>query len=483
MNNSKKSKTALIAVCLCGLLALAVIIPDFFSYDIGYKNAQLEQSITDKPIAENLLETEFTLPVLYIKCRDLATLTDNSIRPRPDISADIYVLDRSTNKLTDTPTHVYKDVSLTLRGSSSAANRKKKSFNLEFSNPDGTSLNMPFLSFDAESDFILYAPYIDRSLIRNYLGYELQRLAQDWGPQSQFVEVFMDVGNSDLSFYDYSGVYMVTEKFKKGVNRINIQDFKIADNPERQFEDGGGYIYKLDWYNPRQDNVKRLEKNKFDNEYSIVYPKLKNITDEETQVIFNEIELYEEALYNGTDEELAKYFDLEQIARNMLISEFLKNHEAYSASTFFYRDVGGKIKVVQWDYDLGTGNMNPYTEEPTPENFWVLNYWPYPYDFLKHEKFQQIMLEQWEILRRDILSEENIVKMLDELEVLLDGASQRNDLMFSAAFQPPYFAIYDSGVQSSQEERRWVKEFLVERGRWLDEHINEITNLDRSMYE
>lgn len=483
MKNNTKSKLALVAICLCGLLALSVVVPDFLNYDIGYKNAQLEQTITDKPIADNLLDIEFTLPVLYIQCENFATLTDNSIRPRPEVSADIYVLDRATNKLTDRPTHVYKDITLTLRGSSSATYQPKKSFNLEFSNPDGTSLNMPFLSLDAESDFVLYAPYIDRSLIRNYLGYELQRQALDWAPQSQFVEVFADVGNKNLSFYDYQGVYMVTEKFKKGKNRINIQDFTIASNPDRQFEEGGGYIYKLDWYSKKQDNVVRLEPNKFGNEYSIVYPKPKNITSEATQVIFDEIELYEEALYNGTDEELARYFDLEQIARNMLISEFLKNHEAYSASTFFYRDVGGKIKVVQWDYDLGTGNMRPYTTEPTPENFWVLNYWPYPFDFLKHENFQQIMLEQWEILRRDILSEENIVKMLDDLELLLGEASERNDLMFSSAFRPPYFAIYDSGVQSSKDERRWVKQFLVERGRWLDEHIHEITNLDRSMYE
>ena len=483
MKSNKKHSLAILAGCLCGLLVMAAAIPDFFSYDIGYKNAQLEKSITEKPIAENLLETQFNLPVLYIRCDDVETLMDNSIRPRPAIRSDIYVLDRAVNRLTDTPTHVYKDVSLTLRGSSSAANRQKKSFNLEFSNPDGSSLNMPFLSLDSESDFVLYAPYIDRSLIRNYLGYELQRLALDWAPQSQFVEVFMDVGNPNLSFYDYSGVYMVTEKFKKGVNRINIHDFKIAENPDRQWEDGGGYIYKLDWYNPKQDNVKRLEKNKFGNEYSIVYPKLKNITDQQTDIIFKEIEMAEEALYNGTDEELARYFDLEQFARNMLISEFLKNHEAFSASTFFYRDIGGKIKVVQWDYDLGTGNMHPYTDAPTPENFWVLDYWPYPYDFLKHENFQQIMLEQWRLLRSDILSEENIVKMMDDLEVLLADAAQRNDLIYANAFKNPMFAIYDSGVQSSQEERRWVKQFLIERGRWLDEHINEITHLDRSMYE
>lgn len=483
MKTYSNAKTVIIVLCLCGLLCCAIFIPDFFNYDIGYKNAQLEQKITDSRIEESLANTEFNLPIVYIKCSDIGSLTDSSLVPRPEITADIYVLDRDINKLTDIPTHIYKNITLTLRGNSSAIHQQKKSFNLEFSNPDGSSLNMPFLDFEAESDFVLLAPYIDRSLIRNYLGYELQRLAQDWGPESQFVEVFLDTPGTELGFSDYVGVYMVTEKFKKGVNRINIHNFTAADNPENQFEQGGGYIYKLDWYDETLDNVTRLEKNKFGNEYSIVYPKPADITDEQIQLIYNDIELFEEALYNGSDEDLEKYFDLELLARNMLISEFLKNHEAYSASTFFYRDIGGKVKVVQWDYDLGTGNMNPYTDRPTPENFWVLNYWPYPYDFLKHENFQQIMLEQWSILRQGILSDENIVKMLDELEKELYDAGLRNDAAYPDAFSSNMFAIYDSGVQSSREERKWIKEFLIERGHWLDEHIDEIKNLDRSMYE
>lgn len=478
-----KKKGVLLLVCLILLSASAILIPNFLNYDIGYKNAQLEMSITDQPISEDLLNTNFSLPVIYIKCDDIATITDHTINHRPEVKADIYVFNRASNQIDDIPSHVYKDVTLSLRGVSSAKHRQKKSFNLEFSNSDGSSLNMPFLDFKAESDFVLYAPYIDRSLIRNYLGYELQRLALDWAPESQFVEVFIDSPGTDLSYKDYVGVYMVTEKLKKGTNRINIRDFKMTDNSDWYFEDSGGYIYKLDWYSPEHDNVKRLEKNKFGNEYSVVYPKLKNITEEQAVFIQKEIEMAEEALYNGTDEELAKYFDLEQIARNMLVSEFLKNHEAYSASTFFYRDVGGKIKVVQWDYDLGTGNMNPYTDEPTPENFWVLNYWPYPYAFLQHQNFQHIMLEQWNILRQDILSEENIVNMLDDLELSLCDAGVRNDLTYPDAFTSKMFAIYDSGVKSSREERQYVKEFLIERGKWLDEHISEITNIDRSMYE
>ena len=179
--------------------------------------------------------------------------------------------------------------------------------------------------------------------------------------------------------------------------------------------------------------------------------------------------------FNGTDEELAKYFDIEEIARNMLVSEFLKCHEAYSASTFFYRKPGGKIKVVQWDFDLGTGNISSVLyQEPSREDFWVLSHWPMPQAFLKHKNFQQIMIQQWEILRRNELSEENIIKMLDELEILLADAGKRNDMIFPDAFYAPQFAIWENNLESSQEERRFVKEFLIERGRWLDEHIYDL---------
>ncbi len=477
MKNDNKLKYTLIAVCAVVFAVMAMVIPDFFGYDIGYKNEQLAQTVTDQPIAEDVLATEFNLPVLYIKCDTTAELFDVTLVPRAEVKADIYVLNRESNRITDRPVHVYKDVTLTLRGNSSALYQEKKSFNLEFSDAEGNSLDLPFLNMEPESDFVLYAPYLDRSLIRNYLGYTLQAQVQDWAPDCAFVEVFIDTPGTDLSFKDYVGVYMVTEKFKKGVNRINTGNFTIADNPAYQFEQGGGYIYKMDWYDSELDNVTRLEKNKHGNEYSVVYPKPQNMTEEAEQVIFDEIELYEDALYNGTDEELAKYFDLEQIARNMLVSEFLKCHEAYSASTFFYREVGGKIKVVQWDFDLGTGNIRTEADmAPSRDKFWVLGYWPMPQVFLQHKNFQQIIIEQWESLRRGVLSEENIINMLDELEVLLDGAWQRNDTAYPNAFNSGQFAIWDWGMKSSQEERQFVKDYLIERGRWLDEHIYELAD-------
>lgn len=475
MKNDNKQKFGLIAACIVAFAVMAFAVPDFLNYDIGYKNAQIAQSVTDQPISEDLKETEFTLPVLYIKCSDIKTLMDKKLDNRPQVSADIYVLDRNVNRITDIPTHVYKNTMMSLRGNSTALYQPKKSFNVDFVKEDGTSLNLPFLGMPAESDFVLYAPYLDRSLIRNYMGYTLQGMVQEWAPECVFVELFLDKPDTDLSFKDYQGVYMATENFKRGVNRINVGNFTVADNPERQFEEGGGYIYNLDWYNPLRDNVTRLDENKHGNTYNLVYPKPQAMTDEYERIVFNEIELYEDALYNGTDEELAKYFDIEEIARNMLVSEFLKCHEAYSASTFFYHKPGGKIKVVQWDFDLGTGNISSVLyQEPSREDFWVLSHWPMPQAFLKHKNFQQIMIQQWEILRRNELSEENIIKMLDELEILLADAGKRNDMIFPDAFYAPQFAIWENNLESSQEERRFVKEFLIERGRWLDEHIYDL---------
>src|SRR5918997_6086917 len=47
----------------------------------------------------------------------------------------------------------------------------KKSYALEIREPDGTNRDAPLLGLPADDDWILYAAYNDRTLIRNVLAY------------------------------------------------------------------------------------------------------------------------------------------------------------------------------------------------------------------------------------------------------------------------------------------------------------------------
>lgn len=482
MANYKK-RLALLAACLAIAVGLCIAVPNFLGYDLAYKNEKMDVHVPAETVTEDVAETNFTLPVIYIYSYDLSKLLprwnwspDGPAMPLREWSTvDLYVFERDVNNLNDIPSHVYSSASMKLRGRTSSYAQAKKPFSLKFSDEDGNANNFTFLSLKADSDFVFHAPYIDRSLARNYVAYNLEKQVLDWAPDCRYAEVFIDTPDTELSMGDYVGVYLVVEKIKQGKNRLALGKFTVADNPDKQFEKGGNYIFKRDAYEEGYDSAIRLPENRYGNTYSLVYPKADDVTDEDVRVISDEISKYETALYNGTDKEFAKYYDIEQIARCVLVDEFVKNFEGFTSSFYYYRAKGDKIKAVQWDFDLGTGNVDYAEDLSNAHGFFTLECDPIK-PYLRHDNFKQELIRQYKLLRSEggALSEENIIAMFDDIENQLDGAWQRNDRAYSEIFGGYVFGNAENDLKNSYEERQYILQFLIERGRWLDEHIDEI---------
>lgn len=491
MKKQNKKLVSILAFCILGIAVLFLAVPSLLDFNIGYKNKNIDIRLPTQEISQDILDIEYTLPVVYLYSYEPSKLIaswvppwanspDSELMPkREESKVDVYVFNRRSNVVSDIPTNVYLGTSMKLRGRTSSYVQEKRPFSMEFQDKEGNPVDWPFLDLKAESDFVFGAPYIDRSIIRNYVAYKLQKKVLDWAPDCQFAEVFIDSPNSTLNSGDYVGVYLITEKIKKGKNRLSVGDFKVAKKPEDQFSKGGGYIFKRDAYEIGYDTAIRLPENAFGNSYSLASPKAGKCTEEEVQVIFDEIEKYEEALYNGTDTEFSKYYDIEQFARCMLVDELLKNSEGFSSSTYFYRAKGEKLKVVQWDFDIGTGNVDYDKNLGNAGNFQILNL-PHVKPFLNHENFKKELVYQWETLRgkNGALSEENIIALLDDAEQQLDGAWQRNEDAFPRLYgdinSPLIFGNAPNDLKNSQEERAYIKQFLIERGRWIDEHLDDI---------
>lgn len=106
------------------------------------------------------------------------------------------------NHLTDTP--VFDGyMGIEVRGASSQM-FPKKNFGMETRDSVGGKLEVPLLGLPKEEDWILYAPYTDKSFIRDALTYKLGNDEGRYAPRTKFVELFI---NSD-----YQGVYCVEEK-------------------------------------------------------------------------------------------------------------------------------------------------------------------------------------------------------------------------------------------------------------------------------
>ncbi|MBL4654637.1 MAG: CotH kinase family protein, partial [Bacteroidia bacterium] len=147
--------------------------------------------------------TSSNLPLVIINTNGQTILDD------PRIVADMGIIYNgigNRNNLTDTSNNYDGQISIELRGSSSLG-FPKTSFSLETQDSSGNNLNVSLLGLPKENDWVLYAPYSDKSLIRNVLTYKLGNDLDWYAPRTVLCELILNG--------QYWGVYVLTEKIKR----------------------------------------------------------------------------------------------------------------------------------------------------------------------------------------------------------------------------------------------------------------------------
>jgi hypothetical protein len=129
------------------------------------------------------------------------------------------------------------DIGIELHGSSSLYD-PKHSYRIETADAKGEDLDVAFLDFPVDSDWVLVANYEDPSELRNALAYALARAVREplgrWECGRKWAELYVNDR--------YKGLYLVTERVKRGEDRIDI------DSPDATAKGdvSGGYIVKID---------------------------------------------------------------------------------------------------------------------------------------------------------------------------------------------------------------------------------------------
>ena len=188
-----------------------------------------------------------------------------------------------------------------------------------------------------------------------------------------------------------------------------------------------------------------------------------------------ELQFFEDILYEGSDQELEKYFDTDSFVNFLLLNEFLKNMEGFSSSTFFYREEGGKLKAgPPWDFDIAMGNSDYLGDLSNADGFFVLT-GEYAAPYLEHPAFVRKLKDRWKELRGEggAFSEENIDTLIDSLNQFLEEPARRNDAAYLELWSETIFGNAEGYViENSEEDRKMIREFLRRRGSWLDENID-----------
>lgn len=365
----------------------------------------------------------------------------------------------------------------------------KKAYGFETWDAANEDLDASLLDFPEEEDWILYAPYSDKSLFRNMLIYDLSRDIQRYASRTQFVEVEINGVPK--------GVYVFMEKLKRDSNRIDINNLKEDENSGEDLT--GGYILKIDktagsnlgeGYNELNSFVSAYPPNlaNLDQEIYFLYeePDAEDITPEQKAYISNYVAEFEDALAgeNFTDPVTgySAYIDVDSFIDFFILNELSNNVDGYRLSTFMHKDKNGKLSMGPiWDFNLAFGNANYCSggetnvwaykfNERCPDDFWLLPFW---WERLMEDPAYVSRLKtRWEELRGGALSNGAIEGKIEGYLTTLNasGAVETNFTLWPVLgtyVWPNNFvgAIYE---QETDYLRTWVENRLT----WLDAEIS-----------
>jgi hypothetical protein len=174
------------------------------------------------------------LPILVIDTRGEA------IPDEPKIPATLRVIDNEdgfANRPILTGDSFSTPVALERRGFSTQL-FPKASWGMEIRDEVGEDADAELLGMPSEEDWVLYGPWMDRSLIRNAFGYELWGALGWYAPRTRFCEVYLHDDPSAPLHASYEGVYVLTEKVKRDKNRIDIAKLGLEDNADPEIAGG-----------------------------------------------------------------------------------------------------------------------------------------------------------------------------------------------------------------------------------------------------
>ena len=373
--------------------------------------------------------------------------------------------------------HLQSRMETNYRGNSSLTFPKKQ-FAVRLVDDEEENRNEPILGLPSENNWIMHAPWDDRTLMRNAIAYQISRDMGRYAPRTRFVELFLHDGFGPVTEDHYHGVYMLVERIKWDDNRVDIE--KLRPHHDSEPEISGGYIINFEY--GREWHISSPHRN---TQFALVRPQDWDITHQQRNWIQNYLGDLESALFGAQfqDPELGyeAYLEPESFIDHHLITETFKEMDGYRASTFMYKDRGGRmIMGPVWDYNLSLGNYTTtqgwnghdptgwyYTHVPYE---WYLNGW---YNRLFEDPdFTDRYHERWWELRNGAFATENFLNIIDYYVEKLDEAKERNFERWPILGEDVWEWSHE-GFDTYEEEIEYMTNWITERLQWIDGQMNE----------
>lgn len=232
--------------------------------------------------------------------------------------------------------------------------------------------------------WVLLANWMDRTLLRNDVSFEMARRVMDWAPRGKFVELYLNG--------KHQGNYYLCEHIKVDKNRVNVDELDEDSDFSDQSVVTGGYILEYDTYGPND-------------EINYFYTSQKNypvtIKEPDEEVITSWTHpgfLYISGYINNLEKALVEQQSWETITSLMdvnsyidwwLVHEIAYNREPlHPKSSYMFKKRNGKLFAGPvWDFDWGSYRPG-HTEIALKNTLYYKELWRY-------DEFKQAVKERW----------------------------------------------------------------------------------------
>ena len=388
------------------------------------------------------------LPLLILDTRG-QIIPGAAGRTEQELQCDLHIIDNPSglNSSRDLPTQS-TPIAIAVRGNSSRIFPKKQ-YSIRTVDSSGLTADVPLLGMPAESSWVLNGSYIDHSLIRNYMLYNISGEIMAYAPRVRLCEVLCTDGQGRQ---EYLGVYCLIEKNKVCENRLFLNPYDPAYIQTPFLLQTNTHIDAQEIFHLKPDNLRVLRT-------ELIYPDPEDITGASLEYIRSTILTFEKMLYDasitGDWSRINDAVDLNTFVDYYIINEFCQNYDAGTRSTYLYRDLGGKISIGPvWDFD---GTFNNFFGIDLDIRGLELKTSFYYYYLVDDPKFVELCSQRYPQLRQTLLSDEYLLSYIDACEDYLGSAALRN---CDRWYQNRHDFYYD--------DLQKMRDFVVNRGKAMD---------------
>ncbi|MGF0019704.1 CotH kinase family protein [Sporofaciens sp. SGI.106] len=392
---------------------------------------------------------------------------ETTLDGQDEIFGKITIVDNEkTNSHMDDKPALESRMKIHIRGNSSRS-FDKTNFSIRLTDENGESQPQSVMGMDEHHEWVLHGPFLDKTLMRNYMWYNLAGKVMDYAPNVRFCEVFVNG--------EYQGVYVMTESITSGEGKSRL-DFSV-DKKDNTFT---GYLLRLDRGSENEmKNIGTFSQysRRTNLQLNIVYPGTKKLTPELKDAIQQDFSYFEKTLYSY-DYDNDKYgyeqmIDVDSFVDYFLINELACNYDAGWLSTYIYKGIDGKFRMCIWDFNSACNN---YQEQIMSTDGFQMQDCLWYFMLTKDEDFTDRIVERYWELRKTYFDEEYLDNYIDDVAVYLGDAIDRNYEKWGYTFQPEYDLLEPANrnPRSYEEAISDMKEFLHERIQWMDENIETV---------